>query len=502
LESAVSWLQALGAGNQTSPQKHAFRSWTSEELLLYFRAATLLKDLSALPMLMHVLGAARLASVPGADAARGVLSSTTAAAPAPSRSTLQRLALTVDAASMLHERHLRSLEPMIACYGWADASPQGGREWLLSKIVFCRGSSLSMAALMHHAHVLHKGARNMPDVDAGSGSEGELAEVGVAARNDALLALRSNLQKRTLPPTALGLRQTNLAHKCAALVHAVALETGGGFDAVDDVFASFVSFTTDFGTEVGIPGFATQSLCNLLPSWMQVARTDQGLQADGVCLGIPSAPATSEVYLEQDSPCTVRYGVNDLEPYGWGFAQTSSTQPTTAEQAKPLEPLHDAGFTPAASRRGARPLMANALPIPGALHIISNLLADVDAALRLWESFSEQMRNLAALLCDKLRLERFVATCLNSEDWQVVGTFSKTLPRPYDKRWGSITLFLRRALPLLPIIRSVWVETDYIASDSGKTDDTWRFDPAALTLTLSSLFFQAFTAMVPNCNLH
>ncbi len=57
-------------------------------------------------------------------------------------------------------------------------------------------------------------------------------------------------------------------------------------------------------------------------------------------------------------------------------------------------------------------LLRFALPVPGMLHIVSNLLADVHEGMLYWGTFHGQLKTLEKLLAHRPRRERFVQSCV------------------------------------------------------------------------------------------
>ena len=193
---------------------------------------------------------------------------------------------------MLFERSQRSRFECVASYGWADSSPQGGRDWLFTRLASHRWNPQEPQArpgivgLFKRASLL-----------SCAGSEGQRREeadpAGLELRNNAISILRENLNIRVLPPAALGLRRANLAHKAAAFVHSVALETNQRIECVQAEMSSLVSFTTDMGTEAGIHDFRCINLLELMPSWMrqpnEVRELDLAANADEPADTLPEA---------------------------------------------------------------------------------------------------------------------------------------------------------------------------------------------------------------------
>jgi len=77
----------------------------------------------------------------------------------------------------------------------------------------------------------------------------------------------------------LGEGHTDLAAKCAATTHALLLETPS-LAALKQVSRSFLAFTTDMGTELGIPTFHG-TVESMTPAWHPAKPTVRTFMADG-----------------------------------------------------------------------------------------------------------------------------------------------------------------------------------------------------------------------------
>ncbi len=148
----------------------------------------------------------------------------------------------------------------------------------------------------------------------------------------------------------------------------------------------------------------------------------------------------------------------------------------------------------------------HALTIPGTLHIVHNLYANMEAVFPQWSEFWQQLRAFEAVLTKQHRRARLISSCVLSTagagkaEISMLETFSCAL---YDKRWGSVTAFVRELLPLLPLLQRVWSEEKWVANadtvggargeadPQSAADDGKGFDPAVITRSLASGFFHA-----------
>ena len=274
------------------------RHWTSTELLRFFQAALLTRNTEVLAEVIATLMAAARPAISRRGLGAGAEPDTTSMQlSCPAGSTMRKLFLAVDVALMFE--HQRTHTQGSTLYLWADATDAGKREWLLTKATVV-ASGVCFASLLDAANLLCSKTRQA----SSSGSDSEaLDEAALTDRRpspcdpvpcerpkldparpraEALQLLRSSLQDRTFPPSALGLRQASAAQKCAAVLHSLRLEVPSG--DLEDMLCQVVSFTSDLGTEMFLPGVKLASLTELMPPWIQ--QDLEELRPDG-CAGLP-----------------------------------------------------------------------------------------------------------------------------------------------------------------------------------------------------------------------
>ena len=343
-----------------------------------------------------------------------------------SKSLLRNAQLAVDMALMLVRR--RRLEQLgtSARYGWADSSPIAKSDWLISK---------HQAVLASDCTVLWGSWKALVDTVQSPADASQ-------QRQNHLKSLMSGVCIHTQPPQAMGLGLTALESKVAALLFSLFLEVGSQ-SALKDFLKTFVSFTTDMGTELGAASFLVEDMSKLLPEWL------------------------AEPLLEMD----VDEGDGNLDNVA-GVAEIR--------------------------------FMPNAIIIPGALHICSNLCKDVSSKLSHWEPFLQQLALFEGLLCMRDRRERFLSTCVpdTADERKLFTHFSGSL---YEKRWGAVISFLRKLYPLLEALQKYWSSEKYMqnyqqresAADNHDAEEGHaRFAAADLSATLGSGMFHVYLAMV------
>ena len=343
----------------------------------------------------------------------------------PSRSLLQSAQLSLDVALMILRRQKFESQQSVERYGWADSSPVAQADWIVSKHQTVATSSCTELWLA---------CCELCSLEVDTEDIAEQQR-----RIELTKYLLAGISVQTQPPQTLAMGLTHIESKLSALAFSFFLEVGS-LTGLKILLDSFVSFTSDMGTEFGTASFMIDDLRKLLPEWLvqPLLRVDV---EDG-CIGYEG----SEILI---------------------------------------------------------PFMPKAVVIPGALHICSNLCKDVSKKLDHWNDFVNELSSLEALLCNRDRRERFVTTCVakDSEHCALFKNFSGSL---YEKRWGAIISFLRKLMPLLEPLRLLWDEAKYLegynqregAEDQDAGEGGGAFLPAAITACLQSNFFVVYTSMI------
>jgi hypothetical protein len=96
-----------------------------------------------------------------------------------------------------------------------------------------------------------------------------LAEPALVARRRSLSSrLIGSVRIYTQPPMSLASGRTSIEHKVAGLTYAYYLESGS-LHGLRTFLGTFVSFTTDMGTERGTATFLVADVATLLPVWLR-----------------------------------------------------------------------------------------------------------------------------------------------------------------------------------------------------------------------------------------
>ena len=263
--------------------------------------------------------------------------------------------------------------------------------------------------------------------------------VDVSERKRLSRALWKEVRLYTQVPQTMGAGTTTVEHKVSALAFAFFLEVKG-LAGLREFLDSVISFTTDMGTELGAASFRLPSLKSLLPQWLQQPHIHPDIEVD-----VPDADA--EILAE----------------FSGGMVS----------------------FLP------------RALIIPGALHIISNLSADISLKLLHWKEFVDQCKVLGELLCDKDRRERFSNTCIPAGH-RAAAKFVSFSGSIYEKCWGAVVAFVQKLLDVLPELREFWSDAKYLRNFKERDDakDGNKVSAREVTHILKSDLFMVFAETV------
>ena len=112
-----------------------------------------------------------------------------------------------------------------------------------------------------------------------------------------------------------------------------------------------------------------------------------------------------------------------------------------------------------------------AIPIAGLEHVTSNLTEEIHTQLGYWQRFWTQLHNLSLLLTRRWRRERFLYNCIQgtavaSHAHELEG-WSATL---YQSRWREVIRFVRKMLPVWPLLRCFTALAYRAGADGGEDD--------------------------------
>ncbi len=534
LEDLVVMLDGCAAATAQLQQRRSTAErgrWTCSELVAFFEASLHLRNMDSLQVCAQLLGKAAAAAAVGRGCAERLEL-------APSGSTMRRLFLSMDVALMMWERQRH--EPNCVRYVWCDSSPQGGRDWFLTQVTIVSNQS-DLIDLRDAADYLVETAERptAPSTRRARGGSDSSSDGDdgsrLQQRVSAVERLRAGLREHVCPPVALGLRQSNVSHKASGLVHALSLECPAGISSLQGLLSSIASVTTDMGTEMGLANFRARSFSDFVPAWqrqgcqdlqeddqasrvmppaeLEVAADTLGGQAfEGDVQPVPRPKRRSRVAAALEPDVDGASLMEDEGVLGGRLGSVALRVAHATSCARAAVRVGSSCARPDCHLRGGgvavgrstpeRARLTQAVVVPGMLHIVNNALSDVDIGMSCWATYWPQLLNVAGLLTDGPRLQRVIATCLVGDFARYRQMFEEggKVPAPYTKRWGSVCIFARDALPYLEVLREAWRLAAYGAGGSQAEASHWAFDASLLTSTLASPFFFAYTTMV--CILH
>jgi hypothetical protein len=163
-----------------------------------------------------------------------------------------------------------------------------------------------------------------------------------------------------------------------------------------------------------------------------------------------------------------------------------------------FELSHDTPGVPAIVFGGdANNFLPLSIIIPGAMHLVNNMVREVSGVLEFWSMFFSMLQVIESLWKEN-RIDRFIHYCLEISDYaRWKPEFMLKLGSLYEERWGEIINFCRKIDRLLPILRLVWDAGMYVAGGGGvkvKADDT--FQPQRVTEILKDNLFHGYFRMI------
>lgn len=511
------------------------RQWQEADLVDYFEAYLQMKSSDGLKKVIQTLNRMSI---------RKSLHQQVITTQTPGKSLLKDFFFSIDVALILVQRRRNARLACAFRYFMADSSPQGNNNWLLSKSTTL-DASLCLDLVTAANFLATETQKAAVLVTERNGQESDEMHDACKAVLKHVTTLGDNLIEHCLIPASIGLTHENTAHKAAAFLHSCMLELDPG--QLQDVLINTISFTSDLGVEVGVPGFRS-FLQELLPQWRQQClqqlvpedvlhfskgqlvggiapcsdscQSLQSLQEDVELISktLPSLRALQlhpeDVYTfttEQPGGSAPEYSQliealqEDVELLGSSHSQASVSgnfEPGSdivanrdnkgQSTAEPQLSLLSAAWQANPSWHAV--LLPFAISIPGMMHITHNLLADVDCGMTYWITFWEHLQNVSALLSDKKRLEKFRVSCIDAqhpEAKEIEKLFSHKLIGLYSKRWGCVSTFIAQCDERIQLLAEFWDHNLYNGGQE-QDDGATRFSPKRLTSTVRCRKFLAY----------
>ena len=175
----------------------------------------------------------------------------------PKKSTVDRAGFALDSAFLMCMKDVWRQAEWFH-YGWADSSPQAGREWLMMMHASVRSHEVVSACT-----IANRLTRSRPDLQDHFESE----DVDIEDLSTLHKELLNAITHHKCVPVALGSGKVSLEDKVACVLHSMSFECSD-LRALQSHLSNIISWTTDLGTESKLPSFHTAGLANVLPCYM------------------------------------------------------------------------------------------------------------------------------------------------------------------------------------------------------------------------------------------
>ena len=323
----------------------------------------------------------------------------------PSKTTVSYHRLSIDAAycSLVRAHWTQLLAEAdrgqdFQIYFLCDASPRGGKDWLLCEMFVVRDADCEKLCRLQDEIVQHRG-RNASEWTGRDDDDDNDPTRDSAVLRRLSAEMHGCVWHHVLVPLALGLGATSLHQKIVLILHGLRLEATS-WSMVRRLLARMVSITTDFGVESGLQQAPPLDPNDLLPHWSEATQTDENALVDDVAEGAP-APAIA-----------------------------------SGDAGRPL-----VGFR-------------EPLAVPGCLHICSNALDDMTKRLPHYAEWLEKAKAVSHFLSQRASKDALLHTCFNEPPAlhfrDSVEHFNAEI---YDKRFGSLMRFLSEVMPLRGVLQ-------------------------------------------------
>ena len=366
-------------------------------------------------------------------------------------------------------------------FGLADGSPAWGYEWLWAEHTKVQSGDDLLT-------VFYSGRRFIEEMNQLQNEMPEwpenIEDVPESLRQT-LRDIAKCIEHHVHTPVVMASGYMGLAHKLAGCLHMFALGRPSE-DQLISFVKSFVSWTSDFGTEVGFADFRTKSVRDLLPGWMTID------------------PLVPDMEVSDDQPPSP-----NLEP-------DMDEGPANLESEDLHSPLEEdmAGYESGTEHddddcedAGSGFLFGTGFAVPALLHMIHNMCSDLHDTIKDFDYVWKLLKNCESLLAWKFRRERLITSCARgvarnlADGAAMLRRFSSRL---YEKRWRCVIIFITNLKKLFPFLRRVWDEKKFRDEKDrdGKTyqeqeideaeggKDAGQFDPSLMTDALNSGYFK------------
>ena len=314
----------------------------------------------------------------------------------PGRTRISESQLKIDAALCTYFAREFFAKSIGHLYLWADSSPQGGTDWLLSMLRIVPQEQLEPSAA-----TARRLQASVQDFQLAVSNKDFALSMEIAERRheDGVFLSKAIALHRQIP-LGLGSGDSSLEKKMLCIFRKILAETQD-FKLARKALRKVVCVCTDMGTEGGLSLAQGLKLTELCPAW--VSDANAGLVSEDDLVNLAGGDSDSD---------------ND---------------------------------------ESSEYFLPNSIPSPGLLHIFHNMAKDVHMKLNGFDSWVVGFKAIAALLHYKHLRNRLVATCVLGTPWEWLrGKFDTAAPKPALWRWNTITQILPRMLSLKFLLQKIW----------------------------------------------
>jgi len=371
----------------------------------------------------------------------------------PSRSTLSRFHLVLDAAFMIIEREKdeeanrqEAIPP--ARYVMVDSSTQVGVDWMVTCLTEVAGEQLLeiSEAVDRLSHIRAAAA-------AGGDTQTQPDEATVSALEHIIV---SGLRIHALPPVAIGAGASSLSHKAHAVLHQSRLERES-WQGVRRLAHTVFSFTTDLGVELGLHRLgAAVDLDQYVPGFGDIFMDTEG----DVPPDLVSEPSDAPDLVSEprDAP--------DLDDDMDLRLDDEPDLDDRAPQAPPPHPVHSE----------APRFFKQSVAIPGLMHVLHNGVKDVTQSMLGFTWFFKPVKTFCQYMKKKPYRDRVIGMCFSKPpaSWSA-SDIDGFAPDIADTRWGYLVTTLEELLAIESPLRAYWdgpeIDIPSLRTPSGHSAD-------------------------------
>eukprot|EP00439_Symbiodinium_sp_Y106_P021591 s6234_g2.t1 len=267
--------------------------------------------------------------------------------------------------------------------------------------------------------------------------------------------LRGKIVQMIPPPTTLGGRAGNAAHRLSAFLQSLLL-ISGDFKTLQKVLSSLLSITTDLGVESLLTKLEPIALSAVLPYF---------------------GPAPTEADFDEAFRVQAEESL-DQEPF--------------REQAENCFDAEQGESEPA----DLEVCLQSCRGVAGLLHIIHNAANDLGSCMEHYDQVVQDMGILSSFLRSRDCKERLIAKCFSSGpagQSEVRSKIEAFNAECYRERWGTVARCAIELHHVLPALRLGWSKEAYLA---GSSVQSRQVNIEAVDKLVQCPWFESFLVML------